>query len=104
MIVPRKQNPQVLISYSQDSVEHADRVLRMTNQLQRDGARVQIDQYEPYPEQGWPMWMEQQVARTNVVLMVCTERYFKRFNGTEVPGVGRGVAWESISIRQELTH
>ncbi|MCL4206474.1 MAG: TIR domain-containing protein [Pirellulaceae bacterium] len=98
----RPITPRVLISYSHDSPEHAARAAELANRLRRDGIDCWIDQFDPHPSQGWPMWMEEQIGRAKFVLLVCTERYFKRFNGEEVPGVGRGVIWESILIRNEL--
>jgi hypothetical protein len=92
----------VLISYSHDSPEHAARVAELANRLRRDGIDCWIDQFEPHPSQGWPMWMEQQLALARFVLLICTERYLKRFNGEETLGAGRGVAWESMLIRNEL--
>jgi hypothetical protein len=96
------KSPTLLISYSHDSEEHRNRVAQLANQLRQDGINCWIDQFEPHPSQGWPMWMEQQVAQADFVFLVCTDRYLKRFNGTEDPGVGRGVMWESILIRNEL--
>jgi tetratricopeptide (TPR) repeat protein len=36
------------------------------------------------------------------VLVVCTETYYRRFRGHEVPGKGKGVDWEGALITQEL--
>ncbi len=94
--------PRILISYSHDSPPHSGRVLRLANQLRADGIDCWIDQFEPHPAQGWPVWMEQQIARADFVLIVCSERYLARFNGMETPGIGLGVTWESILIRNEL--
>ena len=95
-------SPRVLISYSHDSPEHAARVADLANQLRRNGIDCWIDQFEPHPPQGWPMWMERQLARAKFVLLICSERYLRRFDGKEVPGLGLGVVWESTLIRNEL--
>jgi hypothetical protein len=47
----------VFISYSHDSPEHADRVLALSDQLRAGGIDCILDQYEPAPEEGWPLWM-----------------------------------------------
>lgn len=94
--------PKVLVSYSHDSEEYSKQILDFADQLRDDGIDVTIDQYQPNPPEGWPMWMERQVERADFVLMAFTERYFRRCRGEEVPGIGKGVAWESILIANEL--
>lgn len=42
-------NPKVFISYSQDSVEFADKVLDLSNKLRREGIDAILDQYEESP-------------------------------------------------------
>jgi hypothetical protein len=54
--------PSTLISYSHDSASHCDRVLTLANRLVEDGIDVRLDQYEPYPPDGWLRWMENQIA------------------------------------------
>jgi hypothetical protein len=95
-------NPKVFISYSQESTEHSDRVMALANRLRCHGVDCWIDRFEPYPPQGWPMWMERQINQADFVLLVCTDRYLKRFNGQETVGVGKGVIWESALIRNHL--
>lgn len=46
------------------------------------------------PEEGWPLWMENQIRDSNFVLMVCTETYCRRVVGQEESGKGLGVRWE----------
>jgi len=99
----------VFISYTQESVEQSDRVLELANRLRDDGIDVVIDQYEQDPDQyeqdppeGWPLWMQRQIQSANFVLILCTQRYLKRANGTEEPGKGHGVAWESVIAMNEL--
>ena len=67
--------PKVLISYSHDSPEHAERVLKLSNRLREDGIDCTIDQYVVVPEEGWPLWMERQIEASEFVLIVCTETY-----------------------------
>ena len=94
--------PKVFISYSHDSKEYANRVLELATQLRKDGVDATIDQYVPSPPEGWPLWMERQVEQSDFVLMVFSERYHRRCRGEEMPGIGKGVAWESILISNEL--
>jgi len=92
----------VFVSYSHDSPEHMDRVLSLCNRLRADGLDCVIDQYEMSPAQGWPRWTEAQVEEARYVLVVCTEVYRRRFNGTEQAGKGLGVKWEGAVITQNL--
>jgi hypothetical protein len=78
--------PKVLISYSHDSTEHAQRVLALADQLRADGIEVCIDQYVRDPEEGWIKWMRTQVKQAEKVLLVFTKTCQKRFVGDEEEG------------------
>ena len=92
----------VLISYSHESEEHRTRIRRLADQLRADGIDAMIDQYDPHPPEGWPLWMERQINGADFVLLVCTETYWRRAEGHEQPGRGLGVAWEADLIRDAL--
>lgn len=94
--------PKVFISYSHDSQEHCEKVLQFSNKLRSEGIDSWIDQYEIFPPEGWPRWMEQQIERADFVLMICTETYAQRVKCKEKMGVGLGVQWESHLIYQCL--
>jgi hypothetical protein len=94
--------PRVLISYSHDSPEHAERVLRLSDQLRQHGVDSHIDQYTPVPKEGWPAWMERQIQKADYVLCVCSDEYRKRFSDEVESDVGRGVSWEANLIRNAL--
>ena len=83
--------PKVFISYSHDSELHSKRVLALANQLRGHGIEARIDQYVGDPDEGWPMWMRNQVLEANRVLLVFTENYARRFLGKEEEGRGLGV-------------
>jgi SEFIR domain len=88
----------VFISYTQDSPEHADKVLALSNKLRDDGIDCVIDQYELSPPEGWPLWMDREIKKAKFVLMICTAAYLRRVNGDEEPGIGLGIAWEGNLI------
>jgi SEFIR domain len=92
----------VFISYSHDSPDHARAVLLLSNKLRSEGINCVLDQYESSPPEGWPRWMDREVKKAQFVLMVCTERYYRRVMGEEAPGVGLGVAWESTIIYNHI--
>lgn len=94
--------PTVFISYSHDSPEHENHVLDFANQLRRDGIDCSLDQYEVSPPEGWPKWMDRQIARSDFILLICTETFFRRVMDDEKPGTGRGVKWESTLTYQHL--
>jgi len=94
--------PKVFISYTHDSPEHMDRVLALSNRLRSEGIDCRIDQYEQSPAEGWPLWCDSQVEKSDFVLVACTETYLRRFKGEGAPGVGLGATWEGHIITQEL--
>jgi HAD superfamily phosphoserine phosphatase-like hydrolase len=95
--------PILFISYSHDSDEHRKRVLGLSERLRADGINTLLDQYvNGSPQQGWPRWMLDQLDRAGFVLVVCTETYYRRFRGHEVPDKGRGVDWEGAMMTQEI--
>lgn len=93
--------PRVFISYSHDSAEHADRVLAFANRLRADGIDAWIDQYEPSPPEGWPVWLKNQIVQADFVLVIASPLYKARFRSEET-GRGVGVAWEGALIELQL--
>ena len=96
----KSQHPKVFISYSWDSQEHKNSVLDLADQLRSHGIDCNIDQYEVSPSEGWLNWMLNQVEESDFVLLVCTEKYYRRYRGKEKPGEGKGVVWEGAIISQ----
>jgi hypothetical protein len=94
--------PRVLISYTHDSPRHKQRVLELSNRLVEEGVDCHIDQYTPFPAQGWPRWMLHEIDKAEFVVVVCTESYQRRALGYEEFGRGLGATWEGMVITQEL--
>ena len=93
----------VFISYSHDSDAHRERVLSLSERLRADGVATTLDRYvNGSPPEGWPRWMLNGLDAATHVLCVCTETYYRRFRGQEVPGKGKGVDWEGALITQAL--
>jgi hypothetical protein len=46
--------------------------------------------------------MDRKIRESKHVLLICTERYLNRVNGTEKEGTGLGVRWEGNLIYQHL--
>ena len=93
---------EVFISYTQESVEHSERVLQLSNRLRSEGVDCVLDQYETSPPEGWPRWMDKKIRDAKYVLVVCTEAYYKRVMGEEKEGIGLGIRWEGSLIYQHL--
>lgn len=76
--------------------------MQLSNRLRTEGIGCNIDQYETSPHEGWPRWMTNQIEEADFVLVVCTEKYEKRYKGKEEAGTGLGAKWEGAIITQEL--
>ena len=80
--------PKVFISYSHDSLEHAQHALELAERLRKDGIDAQLDQYVAgTPAEGWPRWMLDRLDWVDFVLVACTETYYRRFRGHEDPAL-----------------
>ena len=91
----------VFISYSWDSKEHKDKVYHLAQALRDDGIDCTIDQFVQSPD-NWDRWMLDQIDESDFVLIVCTERYYRRYRGKEEVNKGLGVTWESTLIMGKL--
>jgi hypothetical protein len=93
----------VFISYSHDSDHHRQRVLELSDRLNKNGIDCDIDQYvNGSPDEGWPLWMERRLNDADFVLVACTEIYLDRVQRKEKPGTGKGVKWESLLAYQDI--
>src|SRR3954447_21067182 len=88
----------VFISYSHDTPAHSAQVMAFADRLKGEGANVLLDQYDPDPSQGWPLWMEECLDSANLIVIICTETYKRRLKNQETTGVGLGVRWEGNLI------
>jgi hypothetical protein len=96
------KQPRVFVSYSHDSPEHKERVLRLAEGLRADGVDCRLDQYEMSPDHGWSRWMMHQIESADFVLLVCTEAYTRRVEGREEPRKGLGATWEGALITNSI--
>lgn len=94
----------VFISYSHDSDEHSEWVLGLSKRLHQNGIETILDRdfENSSPPEGWPRWMLNSLDAATHVLCICTETYYRRFRGFEIPGKGKGVDWEGTVITQAL--
>ncbi len=89
--------PKVFVSYSHDSQAHKKWVLDLATRLRNSGVDAVIDQWELKPGDDLPHLMEQNLATSDYVLMVCTSKYVQKANG----GLG-GVGYEKMIITSDL--
>jgi hypothetical protein len=89
--------PVAFISYSHDSQDHKRWVLDLATRLRSNGVDVILDQWDLGPGGDLPHFMEQAVAKSARVLMICTERYTQKAN----LGSG-GVGYEKMIVTAEL--
>jgi len=104
MVTSNLISPKIFISYSWDSEEHKQRVLKVTQYLKAQGIDCRIDQDYPglnTPKDGWLLWMLDQLEQADFVLIICTKIYQQRMRRKNEVG-GRGAAWEGAVIMQEL--
>jgi SEFIR domain/Pentapeptide repeats (9 copies) len=98
--LPPQRPVRVFISYSHDSQGHSDRVLSLAQRLRQDGLDAMLDQFVPFPREGWIRWMERQLDEADFTLCVCTEGYRVSFDGGGGDSSGRGVNWEGQTVSQ----
>src|SRR6266403_1840304 len=96
------ETKRVFISYAHESESHNERAFELAERLRSEGVDCHIDQYEISPAEGWPRWSRNQIQQADFVLVVCTETYQIRFEGSEVRGTGAGAKWEGAIITQAL--
>ncbi len=97
-------NPRVFISYSHDSSEHSERVLKLAWALRGHGIDVELDQFHNEEIVDWPRWCRQQIKRkqSDFVLCICTAEYQRRIEGDVPPEKGKGVYWEGSLLDDEM--
>lgn len=91
------QTPTVFISYSHDSEGHRDWVYKLACRLVESGVEVVLDQWEIQLGTNILKFMENGLANSDRVLVICTENYNKKSNA----GLG-GVGYEKNILTAEI--
>jgi len=89
--------PKAFISYSHDSQEHKDWVLKLAGDLRAKGVDVVLDQWDLVPGQDITMFMQNGIAQADRVLMICSYDYVRKSE----KGVG-GVGFERLIVTREV--
>lgn len=89
--------PRVFISYSHDSSAHKEWVLKLATRLRQSGIDAVLDLWELQPGDDLPTFMERNLATSDRVIMLCTEKYVAKANA----GTG-GVGYEKMIVTADL--
>lgn len=90
-------NPTVFISYSHDSKEHEEWVLKIATNLMKHGVEVILDQWDLKLGSDLRFFMEAGLSNANMVLCICSEEYVKKVDD----GHG-GAGYEGMIMTQPL--
>jgi hypothetical protein len=85
--------PLAFISYSHDSQNHIDWVMRLASNLVEKGIDVTLDKWSLKPGDDLPVFMEKSLREADYVLMVCSDKYVIKAN----EGKG-GVGYEKMIV------
>jgi hypothetical protein len=77
-------------------------VYALASKLTTMGVPCDFDRFELRPPGGWSMWMAEKMTTTEVVLVVCSEAYYKRYHRNEPRGVGQGATFESRLLNRRV--
>lgn len=89
--------PRVFISYSHDSKEHKEWTNQLAADLRKNGIDVTLDQWDLSLGQDISLFMQNGIANSDKVLLICTENYVRK---SEV-GKG-GVGFERLIVTAEV--
>ena len=89
--------PSVFISYSHDSEEHKEWVLRLAENLRKKGVDVTLDQWDLVPGQDLAAFMQKGILEADRVLLICSKIYVEKAEA----GTG-GVGFERLIVTGEV--
>lgn len=91
------EHPKVFISYSHDSEEHCEWVIRLASDLRSHGVDAILDKWDLRLGADLAFFMERNIGSSNLIICICSEAYVKKANS----GMS-GVGYESTIIKQPL--
>lgn len=89
--------PRCFISYSWDYQEHKDWVRVIAENLQENGVKRFLDQWDLRPGSDLPKYMEDCIRESDFVLLVCTPAFAKKANLQQ-----GGVGYEKAIVTGEI--
>ncbi|MEU8561150.1 SEFIR domain-containing protein [Streptomyces cyaneofuscatus] len=94
--------PRVFISYANDDGPHTEQVRSLWQLLRENGIDARLDLPAAEQPQDWALWMQREYEQADFVLVIASQAYKRRAEGTEASGKGEGVAWEGRLLRAEV--
>lgn len=91
------ETPKVFASYSHDSDEHKQWVLKLCTKLVENGVEVILDQWDLGAGDDRILFMERGVRDSDRVLVICTDTYVKKTDSRQ-----HGAGYEGYIITAEL--
>jgi hypothetical protein len=79
--------PKVFVSYSWDSTDHREWVIKLSERLRSDGIDVTLDHWHAQPGDQLPAFMERAIRDNDFVIVICTRNYKLKADG-RLGGVG----------------
>lgn len=90
-------SPKVFASYSHDSDDHKQWVLKLSTKLIENGVNVILDQWDLGAGDDITLFMENGVRDSDRVLVICTDTYVRKANAGE-----GGVGYERLIVTAQL--
>jgi hypothetical protein len=90
-------NPTAFISYSYDTSEHKDWVMRLASDLRGMGVDVTLDRWDLRAGQDVGTFMQSGITQSDRVVLVCSHDYVKKSD----EGIG-GVGYEKLIVSAEV--
>jgi len=73
---------------------HDAKVLALAERLNTEGVPCDLDLFDPRPKGGWSRWMTEKMTGVEIVLVVCSQDYYKRYHLEQEGGIGKGASFE----------
>jgi hypothetical protein len=97
---PLPTSVSAFLSYAHEGQDHDEKVLRLADQLRKDGVDARVDRYIPHPPEGWAKWMERQYRESQFILVAASEKYLSAF--TQENENPSGSRYEGVLLSAEL--
>lgn len=94
-------HPRVFLSYAWEDTQYLEWVERLAVQLRQDGVAVKLDAWRN-KEQPLAAFMNEEVRRAEVVVVLCSPSYQKKVHAAEEQHGRSGAGWEGVLIAERL--
>ncbi|WIX92527.1 SEFIR domain-containing protein [Amycolatopsis sp. DG1A-15b] len=99
-----RKPPRVFVTYSHDSEQHKESVLRFCTFLRAEaGIDLHLDRWYENVRRDWSVWAIRQLTEADFILVVASPGYRRKADGWADDADGRGAQFEGAIIRDNLT-